>query len=128
MKATRYANYLKEQNIDKDELAEIKKDQKIHWMLNENHNFEPTSSAETLEEDKKAYEQILSTFDSISPVNFIETKLAESSLDVQKLQELEEDGKAYKDEIKDMDKNQLLSELETLKQSAGIYSKNSFTM
>lgn len=128
VKASRYANYLKENSLNKEELAELKNIQKTHWMTIENHNFENISSNDTLAEDKAAYDEVLAKFNDISPLDFIETKIAESAYDFKRLNQLEEEGAAYKHEFQDWKKDDLLKELNEFKAEAGIKWANSFKL
>lgn len=128
VKATRYANYLKEKSLNPEELTELKDIQKTHWMNFENANFENVSSEQTLEEDKKAYEEVLAKFKDISPIDFIETKIAESAYDFNRLKQLEDEGAAYTEEAKNWKKDDLLKELDNFKAEAGIKWNNSFRL
>lgn len=128
VKATRYANYLKEQSLDPQELLTLKSEQKTYWMLFDNKNFEAVSTSETMTEDQTAYDDIVSRFDQLSPIDFIEARLAESALDFNRLEELNQESSSYNEEIRDMDKDELMDELENFKREAGIEWKNSFKL
>lgn len=128
VKASRYANYLKEKSLSPEELQELKNIQKTHWMLIENQNFETVSSEITLAEDKAAYEELLAKFKEISPVDFIETKIAESAYDFKRLSQLDTEASAFTKEVQDWKKDDLLQELEQLKAEAGIKWNNSFRL
>lgn len=128
VKASRYANYLKEQSLSKEELSQLKDLQRTHWMLIENSNFETVSTSDTLADDKAAYEEVLSNFKEISPIDFIETKIAESAYDFKRLKQLDTEGVAFKQEVQSWNKDDLLKELEQFKAEAGIKWGNSFTL
>lgn len=128
IKASRYANYLKEKSLKKEELEQLKDLLKTHWMAIENQNFDNVSSSDTLEEDKKAYHEVLVSFKHISPIDFIETKIAESAFDYKRLNSLEVEGAAYEQESQNWRKDDLLKELEEFKSSAGIRWSNSFKL
>lgn len=128
VKAARYANYLKEKSLKKEELDQLKDLLKTHWMHIENQNFENVSSEHTLEEDKAAYEEVTAKFKDISPTDFIETKIAESAFDFKRLSQLEEEGAAYNEEVADWKKDDLLKELDEFKAAAGIKWANSFKL
>lgn len=128
IKAAKYANYLKQQNLDPKLLEELKTELRSYWMATETTNLDPASTEDSLEEDKKAYEEIVSQFKNISPFNFIQAKIAESGFDYTKLEALNNEKLNVPADFKDQSKQDLLAELEEFKKETGITWKNTFKL
>lgn len=131
VKASRYANYLKEKKLETSgaNVSELKEHIKSHLYPIENSNFEESSTAETMEEDKAAYETVLKMYSDLSPADFVEARLAEAGHDHPRLTQLTEEGEAFKRNLKSTKSaSTLLDELEKFKADNGIQWKNSFSI
>lgn len=128
IKAVRYANYLKEQSLNPKLLEELKTELRSFWMATETTNLDPASTKDSLEEDKKAYGEIVSKFNNISPFHFIQAKIAECGYDYNKLEALNSEQMTIPSDFKLQSKADLLQELEDFKKETGITWKNSFKL